>query len=62
MEFIDLHDIFKDKYVNSTVPNYVNNSETPNICYKYKKPIRSIILIFNKIVTDMNIDSYTLDS
>ena len=61
MEFIDLHSIFKDNLVISSIPNYFNNSETPIICYKYNKPIRSSI--FNvKIVTGINIDSNTPDS
>ena len=29
MEFIDLHSIFKDNLVISSIPNYFNNSETP---------------------------------
>ena len=62
MEFIDLHSIFKDNLVISSIPNYFNNSETTIICYKYNKPIRSIIFNFNKIVTDINIDSNTPDS
>ena len=41
----------------SSIPNYFNDSETPIICYKYNKPIRSTIFNFNKIVTD--IDSNT---
>ena len=41
IEFIDLHSIFKDNLVISSIPNYFNNSETPIICYKYNKPIRS---------------------
>ena len=53
MEFIDLHSIFKDNLVISSIPNYLNNSETPIICYKYNKPIRSTIFNFNKIVTDI---------
>ena len=57
MEFIDLHSIFKDNLVISSIPNYFNNSETPIICYKYNKPIRSAIFNFDKIVTD--IDSNT---
>ena len=60
MEFIDLHSIFKDNSVISSSPNYFNNSETPIICYKYNKPIRSTIYNFNKIVTD--IDFNTPDS
>ena len=43
----------------SSIPKHFNNSETPIICYKYNKPIRSTIFNFNKIVTDINIDSNT---
>ena len=47
----------------SSIPNYFNNSETPIICYRYiKKTIRSTILNFNKLVTDINIESNTPDS
>ena len=43
----------------SSIPNYLNNSETPIICYKYNKPIRSTKFNFNKIVNDLDIDSNT---
>ena len=56
---IDLHSIFKDNSVISSIPNYFINSETPIICYKYNKPIRSTIFNFNKIVNDLDIDSNT---
>ena len=59
IEFIDLHSIFKDNLVILSIPNYFNNSETPIICYKYNKPIRSTIFNFNKIVNDIDIDSNT---
>ena len=59
MELIDLHSIFKDNLVISSIPYYFNNSEIPIICYKYNKPIRSTLSIFNKIVTDINKDSNT---
>ena len=62
IEFIDLHGIFKDNLVISSIPNYFDNSETPIICYKYSKPIRSTIFNFNKIVADLDLDSNTLDS
>ena len=62
MEFIDLHSIFKYNLVISSIPKYFENSETPIICYKYSKPIRFTIFNFNKIVTDVNIDSNTPDS
>ena len=59
IEFIDLHSIFKDTLVISSIPNYFNDSETPIICYKYKKSIRSTIYNFNRIVNDIDIDSNT---
>ena len=62
MEFSDLHIIFKANLVILSIPNYFNNSETLIICFKYNKPIRSTIVNFNKIVTDINIDSNTPDS
>ena len=62
IEFIDLHSISKVNLVISSIPNYFNNSKTPIICYLYNKPIRSTIFNFNKIVTDMDIDSHTPDS
>ena len=62
VEFIDLHSIFKDNSVIPSIPNYFNNSETPIICYKYRKPIRSTISNFNKIVSDIDIDSNTPNS
>ena len=54
--------IFKDNLVIPSIPNYFNNSETPIICYKYNKPIRSTLFKFNNIVTDIDIDSNTPDS
>ena len=30
----------------SSIPNYFDNSETPIMCYKYNKPIRSTIFDF----------------
>ena len=57
MEFTDSHSIFKDNLVISSIPNYFNNSETPIICHKYNKPIRSTIFNFNKIVNVIDIDS-----
>ena len=48
----------------SSIPHYFNNSETPIICYKYNKTMRSTTRIFNfnTIVTDIDIDSNTPDS
>ena len=48
-EFISLQRIFKDNSVISSIPNYFNNSETPIICYKFNKPIRSTMFNLNKM-------------
>ena len=42
--------IFKNNLVILSIPNYFNNSETPIICYKYNRQIKSTIFNFNKIV------------
>ena len=59
VEFIDLPSTFRDKSVQSAVPNYFKNCEVPNICYKYNKPIRSAIFNFNKVVPDLDIETCT---
>ena len=57
MDFIDLPSIFRDKSVQSSIPNYFKNYEVPIICYKYHKTIRGAIFNFNKPVSDLdNID------
>ena len=57
MELIYLHSICNGNFVISSISNYFNNSETPIICYKYNKQIRYSIFNFNKLVTDIDIDS-----
>ena len=49
MDFIDLPSTFRDKAVQSAVPNYFKNCEVPVICYKYNKPIRRLYLILIKL-------------
>ena len=44
IEFINLPSMFKDKSVTSSIPTYFENKESPIICYKYNKPIRSTVL------------------
>ena len=41
---------------------YFKNCEVPIICYKYNKPIRGAIFNFNKLVSDLNIETCTPDS
>ena len=63
MDFIDLpSSIFRDSSVISSIPSYFQNSETPIICFKYNKPIKSIIFNFNKLVSDLDIDTSTIDT
>ena len=62
MDFINLPSIFRDSSVISSIPTYFQNSKTPIICYKYNKPIRSIIFNFNKLVSDVDIDTSTPDT
>ena len=57
MDFIDLSSIFRDKSVQSSIPNYFKNYEVPIICYKYNKPIRGSIFHFNKLVSDLDIET-----
>ena len=62
IDFIDLPNIFRDNTVESSIPDYFENKEPPIICYKYNKPIRSTIFNFNKLVTNLDIDTKTPDS
>lgn len=57
VDFIDLASIFKDKRVADKVPKYFKNLEPPMICYKYKKSTRGLIFNYNKIVSDLNIET-----
>ena len=60
MDFIDLPSIFRDKSVQSSTPNYFKNNEVPIVCYKYNKPIRGAIFNFNKVVSDLDIETCIL--
>ena len=62
IEFIDLPSIFRDNNVISAILLYFENTESPIICYKYNKPIRNTILYFNKLVSDLDIETSSPDS
>ena len=62
IEFIDLPSIFRDNTVISSIPSYFENTESPFICYKYNKPIRNTILNFNKLVSDLDIETSSPDA
>ena len=49
IEFMNLPSIFKDKSVISSIPTYLENKESPIICYKYNKTIRSTVFNYKKI-------------
>ena len=58
----NLPSIFRDNNVISAIPSYFENTESPIICYKYSKPIRNTILNFNKLVSDLDIETSSPDS
>ena len=62
IEFINLSSIFKDKSVISSIPTYFENKESPIICYKYNKPIRSTVFNYNKLVTELDIENSIPDT
>ena len=62
MDLIDLPSIFQDTYVTSSIPDYFQNSEPPIICYKYNKPIRSMIFNSNKLVSALDVHADTSNS
>ena len=62
MDLIDLLSIFRDKSVQSSIPDYFKNCEVPIICYKYNIPIQRAIFYFNKVVSDLDIETCTPDS
>ena len=62
MDFIDLPSIFRDKSVQSSIANYFKNGEVPIICYKCNKPIWGAIFNFNKLISDLDIETCTPDS
>ena len=59
---MNLSSIFKNKSVISSIPTYFENKKSPIICYKYNKPIRSTVLNYNKLVTELDIKNYIPDS
>ena len=52
----------KQTYVISSIPTYFENKESPIICYKYNKPIRSTVFNYNKLVTELDIENSIPDS
>ena len=62
IEFIGLLSIFRDNNVISAIPTYFETTESPIIYYKYNKPIRNTILNFNKLVSNLDIETSSPDS
>ena len=62
IEFIGLPSIFRDNSVKSSIPTYFESTESPMICNKYNKHIRNTILNFNKLVSDLDIETSSPDS
>ena len=62
IDFIDLPNIFRDNNVMSAISSYFEKTESPVICYKYNKLLRNTILNFNKLVSDVDIETSSPDS
>ena len=62
IECINLSSIFKDKSIISSTPTYFENNESPIICYKYSKAICYTILNYNKLETELDIETTNSDS
>ena len=62
IEFIDLPSTFRDNNIISAISSYFENTESSIICYNYNKPIRNTILNFNKLVSDLDIETSSPDS
>ena len=60
--FVDLHGVFGDRSVASSMPAYFQSSEPPVVCYKYNKPIRNTVFNFNKLVSGLGIHANTPES
>ena len=56
IEFINSPSIFRCNNVVSSIPSYVENTESPTICYKYNKHVRNTIRNFNKTVSNLDLD------
>ena len=54
--------ILKDKSVISSIHTYFENKESPIICYKYNKPVRTTVFNYNKLVTELDIETTIPDS
>ena len=65
IEFIDLPSILKDKSIIAyiiIIPTYFENKDSSTICYKCNKPIRSTVFNYNKLVTELDIETTIPDS
>ena len=62
IDFIDLPSILRGNTVELSILEFFENKEPPIICYKYNEPIRSTLFNFNKMITNLDIDTKTPDS
>ena len=60
INFIGLPNIFKGRFVISSIPDYFENKGPPIICYKYNTPIKYTIFNYNELVSDLH--TYTPDT
>ena len=58
IEQLHLPSILRDKRLKQNIPEYFNDKEAPQICYKYTKPIAQSIFNYNKAVSDFDKESF----
>ena len=54
--------VYLEKSVISSIPTYFEKKESPTMCCKYNKPIWSTVLKYNKLVTELDIETTIPDS
>ena len=52
----------KDKSIISSIPTHFENKESPIICHKYNKSIRSTVFNYNKLAKELDIENSIPDS
>ena len=61
IDAINISNILNNKSVQSKIPSYFQNTETPVISYKYSIPIASKIFNYKKVLRDLQLDDVIHD-
>ena len=62
LEWIQLPTLLRNKKLLETIPDYFEDKEVPQICYKYTKTISQKIFNYNKTISEFDFDTFkTMD-